>query len=259
MTWVVGAASLGYAVGISDVRVTFKGGLEKDCLQKLYPVSRFIAIGFAGSVKIGFAMVEALAILLREPAHGTAWIPDEVADCFSDAAKMVFENYPDEKKSRSHLMLLGAHPVNDSIPGNAICSVHVLKSPDFVPELAPVGEVVSIGSGGIVASYAATLKSFTTDPLSLMKMLQAGPTMGALPLIHATQATVERNPTPGISPHMHVCTVRRAFMQVSPNDEDRYLPSGEKIEIRMPPVATTWSEFKRRVSADGNSAEGAVC
>ncbi len=259
MTWVVGAASMGYAVGISDIRVTYKNGIERDCVQKIYPVSRFIAAGFAGSVKLGFAMIEALAILLREPDEGTAWIPEEVADCFSESAKLVFENFPDQQKSGSHVMLLGAHPVNDSIPGHAICSVHILRSPDFVPQLAPIGEVVSIGSGSSVESYKETLQSFSSDPLSLMKMLTAGPAMGAFPLMHATQRAIERTPVPGISPHMHVCLVRRDFMQVVPNDETKYPRDGGKIEFRMPPVATTWSEFKQKSSAEGVSAEGAIC
>jgi hypothetical protein len=259
MTWIVGAASLGYAVGISDIRVTFNDGSERDCLQKLYAMSRFIAAGFAGSVRIGFAMLEALAIVLRDPGPGTAFIPQEVADCFSEAARLVFENFPNEQKFGSHVMLLGAHPVNDSIPGHSICSVHVLKSPDFVPQSIPNGEVVSIGSGGDVASYKETLKTFSSDPLSLLKMLTAGPMMGGMPLMHAVQATVERNPTPGISPHMVVCVVRRDLVQVFPNDEDKYPPSGEKIEFRMPPLATTWSEFKKTTSAGGVSANGAIC
>jgi len=65
MTWIVGTPTMfGYSFGISDVRVTLRDGVEVDCLRKIHNVGRFIAAGFAGSVKIGFAMVDELASLL---------------------------------------------------------------------------------------------------------------------------------------------------------------------------------------------------
>ena len=95
MTWIIGAAAIaGYAVGISDVRVTLADGREMDCLQKFYPMSRFIAAGFAGSVRIGFAMLDALAYLLRDLPDHSAWFPNEVADCFQDLARQVFQASP---------------------------------------------------------------------------------------------------------------------------------------------------------------------
>ena len=37
MTWVIGSAgAFGYAVGLSDTRVTFHDGTEMDRLQKIY-------------------------------------------------------------------------------------------------------------------------------------------------------------------------------------------------------------------------------
>ena len=93
MTWIVGAAAMaGYAVGISDVRVTFADGRESDCLQKLYPMSRFIAAGFAGSVRIGFAMLDALADLLRDLPGGSAWHPEESGGLFSGFGKPSFSS-----------------------------------------------------------------------------------------------------------------------------------------------------------------------
>jgi hypothetical protein len=44
----------GYGFGLSDIRVTLGDGSEVDCLQKIYPVARWVAAGFSGSVKIGF-------------------------------------------------------------------------------------------------------------------------------------------------------------------------------------------------------------
>ena len=50
----------GYSFGISDVRVTLGDASEVDCLQKAHPIGRHVAAGFAGSVKIGFAMIDEL-------------------------------------------------------------------------------------------------------------------------------------------------------------------------------------------------------
>jgi hypothetical protein len=262
MTWIVGAAAvLGYAVGISDVRVTFADGTERDCLQKIYPMGRFIAAGFAGSVGIGFEMLNRLAYQLRDLPEGNAFLPQEAADCFSPLAKDVFQSFPPhERASHSHLMLLGAHPVDDvGIPGFARCTVHILKSPEFVPTLAPMGEVVSIGSGSVFPPYQEAIARFSSNPMSLIQMETAGPGFSGLILSMVVQKTVERHPSPGISPHAHMCLVRRNFVNVGPNDHDQYPQSGEKVEFRMPPVATSWNEFVRMASGDRKSAEGAIC
>lgn len=262
MTWIIGAATIRYAVGISDIRVTFADGREKDCLQKLYPMSRFISAGFAGSVQIGFAMLDALAYLLRDLPDGSAWHPEEAADCFQDLARQVFRAAPlTEQAVHSHLMLLGAHPKEDvGIPGYARCSVHILRSPDFVPQLAPNGEVVSIGSGSAVAPYQKVLDGFSSNVLSLLRGEEMGARTGFLPLSMVVQKTIEQNPTPGISPHAHICVVRRSSVEVGANDENRYPPSGEVIEIRMPPVATTWKEFLRLAYSRASSRpDGAIC
>jgi hypothetical protein len=54
-----------------------------------------------------------------------------------------------------------------------------------------------------------------------------------------------------------VCLVRRRSIGLFPNDETRYPPTGEIIEFRMPPAASTWDEFVRMV--DRECTHGAVC
>jgi hypothetical protein len=61
MTWVIGASSIwGSGVMLSDVRVTFANGREVDLIKKAFPVGRFICAGFAGSVQIGFQLIDHL-------------------------------------------------------------------------------------------------------------------------------------------------------------------------------------------------------
>lgn len=55
----------GYAFGLSDVRVTFADKNEKDCLQDINPVGQYLAAAFAGSVQIGFRMIESLCQYLH--------------------------------------------------------------------------------------------------------------------------------------------------------------------------------------------------
>ena len=77
MTWVVGRpVPFGYSVGLSDIRVTLlPDRTEWDCLQKVYAVAPNIAAAFAGSVEIGFAMIDRLKHHLRLPAPGLGWDP----------------------------------------------------------------------------------------------------------------------------------------------------------------------------------------
>jgi hypothetical protein len=79
MTWIIGMPTMwGYSFGISDIRVTLADGSERDCLQKIYPIAHSIALGFAGSVCIGFKMVEVMREWLHSDATDRAWIPLEM-------------------------------------------------------------------------------------------------------------------------------------------------------------------------------------
>jgi hypothetical protein len=221
MTWIVAAAAhTGYAVGISDIRVSFgNNGQELDCLQKIYPMAPFIAAGFAGSVEIGFRMLDGLAYQLRDAPKDQAFLPQEVADCFTPLGKDIFRRASEEcRKLGSHIILLGAHPTDDvGIPGWTRCSVHILKSPDFVPECASIGQVVSIGSGSQIDTYRDALARLSADPLSLIKMDTAGLGASSVILSMVVQKTIERNPAPGISRHAHICLVRRGSIIIQPN------------------------------------------
>jgi len=65
MTWIVGTGTMfGHAVLASDIHATLKYGKGEehyiDCLQKIYPLGKFVVGGFAGSVKIGFSIISSL-------------------------------------------------------------------------------------------------------------------------------------------------------------------------------------------------------
>lgn len=70
---------------------------------------------------------------------------------------------------------------------------------------------------------------------------------------------VQKHPVVGISPHLHLCIVRRARITIEANDRDVYTPGGTKIEFRMPPVARSWDEFKQLSQARNVEAASAIC
>ena len=113
MTWIVGTTGIfGYGIGLSDIRVTLGDGSERDCLQKIYKVGNFIAAGFAGSVAIGFAMVDRLTELLASDDPAGAWDPVAIADWWpQDARGRSSSRFAQsERDLQSHVILIGAHP-----------------------------------------------------------------------------------------------------------------------------------------------------
>src|SRR2546421_679047 len=95
MTWVIGASSIfGYGAMMSDVRVTFGDGRQADLVEKAYAVGPYIVAGFAGSIKIGFMMLESLSRLLIVPPNAPqpgAWEPEWVAEQWQSIAARIFE------------------------------------------------------------------------------------------------------------------------------------------------------------------------
>ena len=68
MTCVVAASTIwGYGALYSDVQVTLSDGSTRDMLRKAYPVANVIAAGFAGSVRIGFSLIQSLESILIPP------------------------------------------------------------------------------------------------------------------------------------------------------------------------------------------------
>lgn len=136
MTWIVGKPiPFCYSAVMSDIRVTLADGCERDCPQKIYQVGPFLALGFAGSVAIGFAMTARLTELLGSAQPGIAWEPDVVADWWPQDARDVFERFPTSERALGcHLLLAGAHPSrNNGEAPWAKAYIYRFRSPDFVP------------------------------------------------------------------------------------------------------------------------------
>jgi len=119
----------GYSIGISDVRVTLKDGSERDCLQKLHSVGPFIVAGFSGSVKDGFAMIDALRVELGGIPSDQAWDPTAVAEWWPSVARYTFAQFDTEFQRRGcDLMLLcSSKSVKWSFPAGLCTHLSVAK------------------------------------------------------------------------------------------------------------------------------------
>jgi len=186
------------AVGISDIRVSFADGRACDCLQKIYPVGRFIPAGFSGSVRFGFWTIEDQRSWLElPPSQDAAWIPGWVAFKWRRRARHAFADAPAEERALgSRIMLSGVSPTVDiGLPGIALPTVAVLRSPDFVPQILKVNEVATIGSGADVDVYMSKLRETTRLESEVWRMEVAAPGASAQILRYLVSLTLDEHPT----------------------------------------------------------------
>lgn len=269
MTWVVGTPTMfGYGFGISDVRVTLGDRSELDCLQKIYPVARWIAAGFAGSVKIGFAMIDKLRRIGNAIEEPYAINPPVLAQEWPTYARKVFEKFPESERGlASHLMWISSDPQADNgNPNWPRCYVHIFRSPDFTPEEIKVHELGSIGVGYVYDDCRAVIERFSRDNSRRMFHAKAG--MGSqggmgTSIGHDLTNLLMRTQPKHISSHLHYCWVYRGQIIIETNnriikgrwtilplghtqgqfdDSEEALDEGA-VAFRMPLLATTWEEL----------------
>jgi hypothetical protein len=253
MTWVIGSPSMwGYGVAISDIRVSFPDGRTADCLQKVYGVGRFIAAGFAGSVRFGFSALQDLLRFLEPIAADEAWIPGKAAFWWYRRARRLWTMVPDDvQRLGGQIMLIGVSPnVDLGIPGWARPAVAIMEAPAFFPRFLRLNEVAAIGSGRGVAPYIAEVERCNHD--RQLRLMEAGSPGGyAEVLMNNIRQTVEENPDPYVSPYFHLCSVRRGEL-LGYKSNYTIVERGEQRHVRMPRVATSWEEFMEMCVATGH-------
>ncbi len=258
----------GNSLGISDVRGTLPppDGRSFDCVQKIHAVGPFLALGFAGSVVIGFAMVERLRSLLVCD-RGTAWIPTDVAAWWPEEARKVFGAFDSSiRAGGSQLMLFSVHPTeNRGDSPWAKSYVHVFEAPTFEPQVTTIPRPVSIGSGSQIVPFQAALKEIASDTedslFTLMKVeAMVSPSAMAGVLGEQLRRLIDVENPGGISPHLHLCVVTRGNIIIGPNNSESYgtVTSPGRTSFTMPPVATSWLELQKHLKDLGASAEGCI-
>jgi hypothetical protein len=254
MTWVVGIPTMfGYGTAISDVRVTFNLGgrcVERDMLQKVHPVGQFIVGGFAGSVELGFRLLQDLQEFLQLPAgsENQAWHPNWVAENWSPEAHALFASaQPEQQSLGAEILLVGVSPDEDvGIPGYARAYVAKMSFPSFAPLITQSGGPSQhIGSGSIAAQCQARLDELSPGYHPLMQSeVGADPQGGAFGLLmmHSFARELFMSPLPGVSHHLLGFVVRRGQIGWA-NTDHKAIDETGAVEIRMPRLARDWEEF----------------
>jgi hypothetical protein len=249
MTWVIGAPTpFGYVMGLSDVQVSWgKTGPSHDCLRKVYEVAPFIAAGFAGSVQLGFRLLEDLARFLSPmPEPGESWIPRWVALKWYRRARWIYESRPEaERELGSSVILMGVRPTDNSgcITGGHPDVIVLRAANRFEPEFTGLGEVRSIGSGNNVELYMRELQALQSSSWPNMQAeIGCARGMGRL-WVSSLARLLRENRVPGISQNVHQILVWRDCVQIAPLNLSKISADGTRTNYTMPQVANGWREF----------------
>lgn len=247
----------GYAMVLSDIRVTLADGSEVDCLRKIYPVAENIVAGFAGSVWIGFHALQRLGERLVVP-EGYGWDPSVAAEKASEALRAAFDAAtPEEQDLGAALLLASVHPTENNGDSQVPRAyVHTVAAPTFEAKVARGNEVASIGSGASTPEYEGVRRWLNEQPHEVHR-LGMNPRHSMLPFL--IRHSVDGTPAPGISPHMHVSIVERGRISSVPNNMTTYAPDGSVQPFAMPPVASTHDELVRMLEARGSTATHVAC
>lgn len=281
MTWVIGSpTTVGYSVILADIQVTVgegTGSVHLDGIQKVFPVGRYMAAGFAGDVYLGYRLIEDLTRCLELPADAAdkAWIPAPVIDEWRHRARSLFEAWGGNHDCGVDLLVAGVWK-EDVVPSEADLliahiappGVHtyacILRSPTFDVEVISPMRVKSIGSGNDVDAYVSAIEHANRHPAELYHGEFVAGMRGSLGtmLAHTLGARIARTRVPGISEHLLVCVVEVGAVTVHANDSDLFV-KGERVpQRRMPLIATSWTEvlelLQRHGLARGDSAHGKV-
>lgn len=267
MTWICAVSSItGGCALYSDVQVTFPDGTTKDLVQKAFPLTNSIAAGFAGSVRIGFSLLESLAHFLRLPPevdpNQVGWDPGWVSVNWAPLARSVFQNANRaEQRLGAQILMVAASP-NENSGLAAKFYFTRFSQPDFRPGImAKPFKLCSIGSGARFSEYHRSLKPLFrwSVHISTLQANVAGPHGWAQNLSFRISQRLASHPHTGISRHMHAIVVGRGSIVIGNNDESIYRGDDPPIEIRMPPVAQNYEQFKAMAGSGGSEAAGAVC
>ena len=264
MTRVIGATSVyGYGALYSDVEVTFADGVSRDLVQKAYPITNFIAAGFSGSVRVGFALLQSLANCTKLPTEALtsqAWDPVWVATKWAPVARSVFEGAPpEEQQAGASLLLLGASPTKDAGLGAKMFLVR-FAAPDFEPGImARFIMSCSIGSGAGDREYKQSIKPQIRFINGIHRAEVMNRNGWAQELAFCISRAVADRPRTGISRHFHGIVVRRGEVSTWNNNERIYHPDGTVVEVRMPHVAQGYEEFRRMAAGAGSECTCATC
>lgn len=255
----------GYAVGVSDIQVSFPDGKRLDCLQKIYPVTRWIAAGFAGSVIVGFRMMQDLREAFSNIASDEAWMPRYAAFKWYRRARRIFGTVREEHRARGcSIILLGVSPqANLGLPNCARADVIVMESKNgFEPQICARRGCLAIGSGNDADEYASAVREIAEDNFFLMQW-EIGDKRGGMGSALGTHLalTLMKHPVLGVSRYVQQVTVSRGDIRIGQHVMSEFEEDGTEIVHTPPPIAASWGAYEKIVLLSGfgkAAAAGAV-
>jgi hypothetical protein len=255
----------------ADIQVTFSDGTRRDCLRKLYTLGRFVLAGytlgrfvlagFSGSVFIGMTFIEYLTRQLALIPDGKAWDILAINSMWLPRLlRRLYSSCPQQEQALGvSLMLASADPQRKLGESPwARTYLFVYRSPKFEPvPLTNLREAMSIGCGNNVTEYVARLSEYVSS-FEFAQMIEGGAMAQARTLADHLRASVEENPTAGISPHFHAGIVTPGSCIVVPHEYDEYPGTGPPRQVRHPPVASSYADFVRMARESGIAEAGAA-
>lgn len=264
MTWVVAASTIwGYGVLYSDVQVTLSDGSTRDMLRKAYPVANVIAAGFAGSVRIGFSLIQSLESTLIPPPgtpENAVCHPVLAAEGWAPIAKAVFDSAEArERVLGSRILMVGISP-NESAGLGAKIYFARFASPEFVPQIMTrTVKICSIGTGASIQQYKHSIKPLFRLSSGILHAEVGNPFGWGVTLGYSIANATNWYPRPGISQHVHTTLIARDGFRYANSDQRTYQKDGVVTERKMPPLAQSYDQFLKMLSVSGSDTACAVC
>lgn len=263
MTYVVGLTGLpngGYVA--NDIRVgSVARGMFQPWsalgVQKVYPVGPYVVAGFAGSVEMGFWAVRDLEHYIGDPPEGFAVYPSVIARWWWRRARRVFARAPENLQNLGlNVLLVGASPEATPL---AVSHGFIFRSPTFEPERLASFTPTGIGSGAGLAQVTEALADLVApgnlnDGLFRFEVGMALGGADALGFVLGAALTDE--PSDHVSAEFQVWRVRRGEIAMNTNEMTALSPGAESRV--MPPLSTSWAEFRAMSANAGFDASAAI-
>jgi hypothetical protein len=232
MTWVIGMPGLptrGVLVG--DVRISVRHAdgreAEYDGVQKVFGVAPNIAVGFAGNIDTAFKMIGDFAEFMRAsvPDGYVTYQPSRAIFKWARRARFGWTNWlsgPERRGSCSLIFIAALQPAGPFTPTVG----YVVREPAFTPHPIPPGHARSIGSGSQIAAYTAAIEDLAGDREILQFETFHWDAIGGAGLAVglAVSDAIDSATVSGISPHLHICSVRYGEVRISTNDREALTP-----------------------------------
>jgi hypothetical protein len=259
---VLGAAiPFGYGAIVSDVRVTWRNGqVAHDVLQKVYPAGSMMLAAFAGSVEIGFRLVDDFSRCFQT-ARGIIWEPKAAAWHWHRRGRRLFATAPPRLQAHgASIVVVGISPEKNG-PWQAARCIR-MRAPSFDLEITRPVTWASIGTGTQHQNAAEYTKDFPKRFMDFYALTETSNPGGVAASVASTVATdLERAPMTTVSNILQVATVWPNEHRIRNLRRQQHGPrwSSERLEDLVPgELISSWPEFSAFADSEGLEAAEAA-